>query len=82
MKELNWSNEKEANEDIHYNHIILNTPIGVFTIEWKGWKEIDGKAVYLDGYYLADFYTVEEAKDFSKFKLLQTYNDIGAMLYE
>lgn len=82
MKELKWSDEKEANVNIRYNHIILVTPIGDFTVEWKGWKECDSKTVYLDGYYLADFYTIEEAKDFAKLKLLQTYNDIGAMLNE
>lgn len=59
---LNWSEEHEANESIRYNHILADSPIGQFSIEWKGWKEHDAMCVYLDGDYIDSVNTLEDAK--------------------
>lgn len=60
---LSWSEEYEPNEIIRYNHILADSPIGEFSLEWKGWKENDDVAIYLDGYYLNSENTLEEAKE-------------------
>lgn len=36
---IQWSKVQEPNLQIPYNHITLDTPLGVFVINWKGWKE-------------------------------------------
>lgn len=59
---LNWSEEHEANESIRYNHILADSPLGQFSIEWKGWKDHDAYCVYLDGDYLDSDNDLDEAK--------------------
>lgn len=77
---LSWSNEQQPNTEIRYNHVISVTPIGNFTIEWKGWKEYDSKAVYLDGWYLESFHTLGEAKEFAYIYLKDLHSKIGELL--
>lgn len=60
---LKWSEEYEANEDIRYNHVLADSPIGKFSIEWKGWKENDVMTIYLDEHYLDCADTLEKAKE-------------------
>lgn len=36
---INWSEERQSNDEVRYNHIVFRSPIEEFTIEWKGWKE-------------------------------------------
>lgn len=57
-----WSKEQQPNEEIRYNHMLLLSPLGVFSSEWKGWKKYDAVCVYLDQEYLDVFNTTEEAK--------------------
>ena len=77
---LSWSREQQPNTEIRYNHVISVTPTGNFTIEWKGWKEYDSKAVYLDGWYLESFSTLEEAKEFAYDHLKDLHGKIGELL--
>lgn len=60
---LSWSEEYKPNETIRYNHILADSPIGKFSIEWKGWKENDDVMIYLDSYYLGYANTLEEARE-------------------
>ncbi len=59
---LVWSSEHEANESIRYNHVLADSPLGQFSIEWKGWKDHDAYGVYLDGDYLDSDNDLDEAK--------------------
>ena len=59
---LVWSSEHEANESIRYNHVLADSPLGQFSIEWKGWKDHDSYGTYLDGYYLDSANDLDEAK--------------------
>ena len=62
MRPLQWSEEREPCKDIRYNHVVADSGLGRISIEWKGWKERDGRAVYLDGNYLDTGSSLEEAK--------------------
>ena len=42
FNEIEWSEEKEPNNEVSYNHVIGQTPLGEFLITWKGWKEYAG----------------------------------------
>lgn len=77
---IEWSEEFEANTTTRYNHIIANTPVGEFSIQWKGWKEWDSKCVYLNDKYLHSFSEIDEAKEFVNEYLLDVYKQIGEML--
>lgn len=56
-----WTKEQQPNEEIRYNHMLLSSPLGVFSSEWKGWKKYDDVCVYLDQEYLDSFDCIEEA---------------------
>ncbi len=36
---IEWSDHHEPNDICHYDHVIGQSPLGEFRIEWKGWKE-------------------------------------------
>ena len=36
---IRWTEEREANQEVSYNHIIGETQFGRFVLTWKGWKE-------------------------------------------
>lgn len=57
-----WTEERQPNEKIRYNHMLLTTPLGVFSLEWKGWKKYGSVCVFLDREYEDSFNTVEDAK--------------------
>lgn len=64
IKPLQWSNAQEPNDKIWYHHICAETPFGIITITWKGWKETDWPT--LDNAPWDDFHDsfsdLEEAK--------------------
>ena len=76
---IEWSEEFEANTEIQYNHINADTPVGDFSIQWKGWKEWDSKCVYLNNEYLNSFCEIDEAKEFVNEYLIGLYNKLGEM---
>ena len=39
IPKLLWSEERQPNEHVPYNHVTANTPFGRFLITWKGWKK-------------------------------------------
>lgn len=45
IKQLNWSEERSANKEIYYNHVIAETPLGRFLVTWKGWKDYPDFAI-------------------------------------
>lgn len=77
---IEWSEEFEANTEIQYNHINANTPVGEFSIQWKGWEEWDSKCVYLNDKYLHSLCEIDEAKEFVNEYLIGLYNKLGEML--
>ena len=62
MKPLQWCDEREPNEDVHYHHVVAESPLGRITVEWKGWKKYDSRCVYVGGEYIDSGSTLEDAK--------------------
>lgn len=78
LKPLEWSEQYDPNEDIRYNHVIADSVLGRFSIEWKGWKEYDSRCLYLAGEYIDSFHSVDEAKAGAAAHLLKIYNSLAA----
>lgn len=38
VKKIEWSEEKEPDDDNRYNRVVGKSPIGEVIISWKGWK--------------------------------------------
>ncbi|WP_258129198.1 hypothetical protein [Achromobacter anxifer] len=62
VAELQWSGVAEPNEQIRYTHVLADSPLGRFSIEWKSWKARDSFCVYLDGDYLDTSMDLDGAK--------------------
>lgn len=54
VKQLEWSEVSEPNENIRYTHITANSPLGKWSIEWKSWKKYDDKTIFLDGNFISN----------------------------
>lgn len=61
-----WSKVQEPNLQILYNHITLDTPLGLFVIDWKGWKEQPTYDLSLNYEWLDSPFSLEEGKEFVK----------------
>ena len=60
---LQWSDVREPQTDgIRYHHVIAQSPLGKISIEWKGWKEDDGRTLMVNGEYIDTCHTVDAAK--------------------
>lgn len=52
---LEWSEQRSPNaKGIRYNHVIAESPLGLFSVEWKGWKDHPNYQLYLNGEWLQD----------------------------
>lgn len=80
MSNYMWSKEQQPNEEIRYNHMLLVSPLGVFSLEWKGWKQYDSVCVYLDQEYLDSFYCIEEATEYVDGVLLNKLKQLSEFL--
>lgn len=52
VRPLIWSEPAKPNDTCRYDHVIAQTPIGTYSIEWKSWKEFDDRTLFLDGEFL------------------------------
>lgn len=77
LKPLEWSEERQPDEDIRYNHVIADSVLGRFSVEWKGWKEYDSRDLYLAGEHIDSFHSVDEAKAGAAAHLLKIYNSLA-----
>ncbi|MBO1013458.1 hypothetical protein IPU70_07860 [Achromobacter sp. SD115] len=59
---LQWSEAAEPNEQVRYTHVLAESPLGRFSIEWKSWKPHDSYCVHLDGDYLDTAMNLDDAK--------------------
>lgn len=83
---LVWTEQAWPNAECRYDHITAQTPMGAFSIEWKGWKAFDYRCVLLDGEYVGVGDTLDEAKavaeDQFRAKILACIMDDSAGLAE
>jgi len=61
VKPLQWSNEQEPCDGCRYNHVVADSGLGRFSVEWKGWKD-DSYTVYLAGEHIGDSIDLAGAK--------------------
>ena len=66
IKLLEWSSPAPPGKDCSYDHVRAETPIGVYSIEWKSWKSNDGYTVHIDGRYIWSEETLDDAKRFAQ----------------
>ena len=62
IRPLVWSEVREPCESCRYHHVVAESAIGQFSVEWKGWKNHDSRDLYLDGKCLDAFDAIDEAK--------------------
>jgi hypothetical protein len=77
---LNWSEEQEPNNEIRYNHISAETPLGIASIEWKGWKNFPDFSVFINGEYIDSCGTLAGGKIRVQCYLLEKAKQIQNML--
>lgn len=67
--ELQWTENRKANELIKYDHCLADTPFGRFLLTWKSWKEFPSYAFDekpWEGWDEGVFNSVEEAQDWAQ----------------
>lgn len=63
LYQIEWSEPRPPLEGVcRYNHVVARVPLGEFSIEWKGWKEQDGRVIYFNGEYIDCADDLDEAK--------------------
>lgn len=62
IKPLAWSDERQPCLECRYNHVVADSALGRFSIEWRGWKELDSRTIYVDGEHVGDAQTLDDAK--------------------
>ena len=78
---MNWTEPKPPTKD--ENHVKLISPVGVFTIECKGWKEYDDYFITLNAYtFIGRTNTLDEAKEVVKQYLTNLKNELENFLNE
>lgn len=76
---MNWSVHKRPDGNVsYYDHVLLESPLGTFKIEWKSWKESDNYSVILNDQYLGVGVDLSEAKKLVKNHLI----DVSQKLIE
>lgn len=61
---MKWTEIQEPTPQIPYDHIVLNSPLGTFTVESKREKELSYCDVYLNEELLYAAGSLESAKEF------------------
>jgi hypothetical protein len=73
---MNWSNEIPPVKGVSaYSHIISDTPIGRFKIEWNK-KNINGYTVDIDEKYIGIVSSLSVAKEIADRYLLEKYKEL------
>lgn len=78
LKPLDWSEERQPNDDIRYTHVVADSGLGRFSIEWKGWKDHDTRDLYLDGEYVSSSFDLDTAKKGAEKYLLDVLSSVIA----
>lgn len=79
---MNWSQTQEPNPQIPYDHVLLNSPLGIMIIEWKSWKENPDYDLYLNGNLLYCAGSLESAKEFAKEYLTRLRDELDKFLVD
>ena len=72
----------EPNIHIPYNHIQLQTPLGLYIISWKGWKQyqINCYSIIFNGDWIAVETDLGSAKKVAENYILQTAKELNEFI--
>lgn len=59
---LVWSESSPPDDSCSYDHVTADTPLGVYSIEWKSWKTVDSYSVFFRGEWAGEGFMLDEAK--------------------
>jgi hypothetical protein len=77
---MNWTKEIPPNKEVPYNHVKLNTPIGEYVVDWKGWKHSPSYDINLGQEYVGSSFDLESAKELAEEDLLKTVGELNEFL--
>lgn len=83
---MKWTKHRKPNNKIPYDHVLLESPLGLISIEWKSWKDapdygvsIDNNSLGLSG-YIGTEYSLEKGKDLAVNFLKDIHEDLKKFL--
>lgn len=62
VKPLVWSDRFGPNSECSYDHITADSALGLYRVEWKGWKDFDPPTVCCGGAFIGCYNTIQSAK--------------------
>lgn len=66
IPEIVWTDPEPPNGRCPYDHVFGITNLGLYSIEWKSWKDYDERSVFLNGKYIGGKNDLDSAKAFAK----------------
>ena len=73
---MKWSEVNKGNDNIHYDHVTLDTPLGEFVITWKSWKENPSYDLELEDKWIGVDYDLDQSKSRAKQYLLEKQEEL------
>lgn len=78
---MNWSIESPPNKNIPYDHTVWKVDEkNIFTIEWKSWKRDPSYSLMLNGEWLSENDSLQEAKDKALVHLMDRFEELYKIL--
>lgn len=62
MSKITWSEIQEPTDEKQYHHITTETPLGLYSIEWKDWINPHSFHSLINDSWIATDTTLEDAK--------------------
>lgn len=79
---IKWTELSGPIENVsYYDHVMLSTPIGNFTIEWKSWKESPTYDILIGTEYVGSEFDLESAKNRVLAYLKRKTNELNNLIY-
>lgn len=80
---MKWTEPKPPTKgESYYDHCTSDTPLGVFKIEWKSWKDSPSYDVMLNDDWICTEYSLEDAKKLARFYIEETHRQLTEFLYK
>ena len=68
---MKWSEPHKPNDNISYDYVTMDSPLGEFIISWKSWKETPSYDLELDGKWLSSDWDLTQCKSGARQYLLK-----------
>ncbi len=77
---MNWTEIEKGNKIIPYDHTTCDTPLGMFIITWKSWKETPAFSLEIEGQYISTERTIDDAKTYAEHYLNKKSSELNRYL--